>query len=168
MLSSARVTALADVSLQMGSEPQILAIVGPIRQRQEHARPHHPAPRNTYFGLCNRRRRSAVRCPARDRRVTTLRRKTQAILQNPFEAFSSHLPVEYYLQRTAINLGIAKRRDDVVEVMDRSLRQVGLDYARIAGKYLGQFSGGELQRISIARALIPSPKARSSPTNPSA
>jgi ABC-type glutathione transport system ATPase component len=39
-----------------------------------------------------------------------------------------------------------------------ALRSVGLDYAEIRGKYTGQFSGGELQRISVARALIPQPK----------
>jgi peptide/nickel transport system ATP-binding protein len=35
---------------------------------------------------------------------------------------------------------------------------VGLDYREVKGKYPNQFSGGELQRISVARALIPNPK----------
>jgi peptide/nickel transport system ATP-binding protein len=35
---------------------------------------------------------------------------------------------------------------------------VGLSRAYVRGKYARQFSGGELQRISIARALIARPK----------
>jgi peptide/nickel transport system ATP-binding protein len=35
---------------------------------------------------------------------------------------------------------------------------VGLHYNDVRGKYTTQFSGGELQRISIARALIPRPQ----------
>ncbi len=34
----------------------------------------------------------------------------------------------------------------------------GLSLERIRGKYIRQFSGGELQRISVARALIPKPR----------
>jgi peptide/nickel transport system ATP-binding protein len=33
-----------------------------------------------------------------------------------------------------------------------------MKYADVKGKYPNQFSGGELQRVSIARALIPHPK----------
>ena len=86
------------------------------------------------------------------------RRLVQPIFQNPFEAFSAYLPVEDYLRRTAINLKIARNNSEAADVCDRALRSVGLSLERIAGKYIRQFSGGELQRISVARALIPSPK----------
>ncbi|WP_127754385.1 ATP-binding cassette domain-containing protein [Devosia sp. 1566] len=86
------------------------------------------------------------------------RRLVQPIFQNPFEAFSAYLPVEDYLRRTAINLKIAGERGNASEICDRALRSVGLSLERIRGKYIRQFSGGELQRISVARALIPRPK----------
>jgi peptide/nickel transport system ATP-binding protein len=41
--------------------------------------------------------------------------------------------------------------------MTSALGAVGLKYADVRGKYPNQFSGGELQRVSVARALIPRP-----------
>jgi ABC-type oligopeptide transport system ATPase subunit len=86
------------------------------------------------------------------------RRLVQPIFQNPFEAFSAYLPIETYLKRTALNLKIARNDREAAEAADQALRSVGLGLDRIAGKYIRQFSGGELQRISVARALIPNPK----------
>jgi ABC-type oligopeptide transport system ATPase subunit len=85
------------------------------------------------------------------------RRLVQPIFQNPFEAFSAYLPIDTYLTRTALNLKIASDESGAREVADIALRSVGLDWDRIKGKYIRQFSGGELQRISIARALVPNP-----------
>ena len=42
--------------------------------------------------------------------------------------------------------------------MTEALSLVGLEYRDVRGKYSNQFSGGELQRVSVARALIPYPK----------
>ncbi len=86
------------------------------------------------------------------------RRLVQPIFQNPFEAFSAYLPVENYLRRTALNLKIARNDEEASPVIDGALRSVGLSLERIAGKFIRQFSGGELQRISVARALIPKPR----------
>jgi ABC-type oligopeptide transport system ATPase subunit len=86
------------------------------------------------------------------------RRLVQPIFQNPFEAFSAYLPLDDYLVRTAVNLKIATSKAGAREVADSALHSVGLGFERIRGKYIRQFSGGELQRISIARALIPNPR----------
>jgi peptide/nickel transport system ATP-binding protein len=87
----------------------------------------------------------------------TLRRLVQPIFQNPFEAFSLQLPLEEYLLRTAINLGEAATRGEPLLAVEQALADVGLSYPKVAGKGIRAFSGGELQRISVARALIAKP-----------
>jgi peptide/nickel transport system ATP-binding protein len=81
----------------------------------------------------------------------------QPIFQNPFEAFSAYRTVDSYLQRTAIRINRLSN-SDAVDAMETALTSVGLKYADVRGKYPNQFSGGELQRVSVARALIPHPK----------
>ncbi len=81
----------------------------------------------------------------------------QPIFQNPFEAFSAYRTVDSYLERTALRVNEADPAA-AVTLMEEALASVGLKYADVKGKYPNQFSGGELQRVSIARALIPRPK----------
>lgn len=80
----------------------------------------------------------------------------QPVFQNPFEAFSNYRTVDTYLLRTAVKVSGANgaRAENLVE---DALVAVGMHYADVKGKYPNQFSGGELQRISVARALIPKP-----------
>lgn len=81
----------------------------------------------------------------------------QPIFQNPFEAFSSYRTVDAYLETTAMLVN-GLSRIQAVGAMEEALTSVGLKYADVKGKYPNQFSGGELQRVSVARALIPHPK----------
>ncbi|MCR5320093.1 MAG: ABC transporter ATP-binding protein [Lachnospiraceae bacterium] len=82
----------------------------------------------------------------------------QPIFQNPYETFSPRKAVDTYLYNTALKLGIAKNQKEAEEKADEALKSVGLSLAVVKGKYSAQFSGGELQRVSIARALITRPK----------
>lgn len=82
----------------------------------------------------------------------------QPIFQNPYESFSARKTVDTYLFNTALRLGISKNRQEAEKLVDETLRSVGLSLAVVKGKYPTQFSGGELQRVSIARALITRPK----------
>ena len=85
-------------------------------------------------------------------------RAVQPIFQNPFETFSMRKHVDSYLYDTALNLKIARDRKEARDIIAEALSSVGLDINAVAGKYPNQFSGGELQRISVARGLIPRPK----------
>jgi peptide/nickel transport system ATP-binding protein len=91
--------------------------------------------------------------PSRHKFLSTV----QPIFQNPFEAFSSYRTVDSYLERTAMAVN-GLTQVEAVDAMQEALASVGLKYADVKGKYPNQFSGGELQRVSVARALIPHPK----------
>ena len=82
----------------------------------------------------------------------------QPIFQNPFETFSARKTVDSYLFNTALRLGICKNHAEAEKLIDETLRNVGMSLEVVKGKYPTQFSGGELQRVSIARALITKPK----------
>ena len=82
----------------------------------------------------------------------------QPIFQNPYESFSARKTVDSYLYNTALRLGIAKNRAEADQKVDEALKSVCMSLAVVKGKYPTQFSGGELQRVSIARALITQPK----------
>jgi peptide/nickel transport system ATP-binding protein len=83
-------------------------------------------------------------------------RAVQPIFQNPFDAFSRYRPVDAYLRETAKRVA-GLRDQDCEDAVAQSLSAVGLHYHDVVGKYTNQFSGGELQRVSVARALIPDP-----------
>jgi peptide/nickel transport system ATP-binding protein len=66
--------------------------------------------------------------------------------------------VDTYLFNTALRLKIAKNYKEAEKLVDDTLKSVGMSLEVVKGKYPTQFSGGELQRVSIARALITRPK----------
>jgi peptide/nickel transport system ATP-binding protein len=86
------------------------------------------------------------------------RRKVQPIFQNPFESFSSRKTVDTYLFETARNILGTRGKADTHRAVEEALASVGLAADRVIGRYPNQFSGGELQRVSVARAMIPRPE----------
>ncbi len=82
----------------------------------------------------------------------------QAIFQDPFGTFNPLRTVDRYFFDTIKNYRLGKTKQEAIERIDAKLRLVGLTYEDMAGKYPSEFSGGQLQRISIARALLTDPK----------
>jgi peptide/nickel transport system ATP-binding protein len=84
-------------------------------------------------------------------------REVQAVFQNPFETFNPLRKVEEYFFETVYNYRIATQRKEAEDWIDEKLQAVGLSLEEIRGKYPAEFSGGQLQRASIARALLTNP-----------
>ena len=82
----------------------------------------------------------------------------QAIFQDPFSTFNPLRTVDRYFFETVNNYRLVTNKEEAKEWIDQKLRAVGLTYNEFAGKYPNEFSGGQLQRISIARALLTNPK----------
>jgi ABC-type oligopeptide transport system ATPase subunit len=84
--------------------------------------------------------------------------KVQPVFQNPFEAFNPLTGVDAYLFATAHRFAKADSQEQKERVTDEALQRVGLSMAEIKGRFSHELSGGQLQRVAVARALIPSPK----------
>ena len=157
MLSRKKLTAIDDVSLTITNErPVILSIVG-----------ESGCGKSTLCKMILRMHRPEMGDIALNGKLYSDRRAydplqfrldVQPIFQNPYESFSARKTVDTYLFNTALRLGICKTRREAEARIDEVLKSVGLSLAVVKGKYPTQFSGGELQRVSIARALITRPK----------
>ena len=81
----------------------------------------------------------------------------QAIFQDPFGTFNPLRRVDRYFFETIQNYRLVGSKNEAVELIDQKLKAVGLSYDEFSGKYPSEFSGGQLQRVSIARALLTDP-----------
>ena len=79
----------------------------------------------------------------------------QPIFQNPFETFNPLKKVQSYFHDTERNF--SKFSPGKYPMTERALELVGLTASEIKDKYPSEMSGGQLQRASIARALITNP-----------
>jgi ABC-type microcin C transport system duplicated ATPase subunit YejF len=91
-----------------------------------------------------------------EKQVRPLRREFQAVFQDPSASLDPCLRISKIVSEPLSAHGIG-RPADRSEIVNRVLQQVGLD-ADAALRYPSEFSGGERQRIAIARALAPKPR----------
>ncbi len=84
--------------------------------------------------------------------------QVQPIFQNPFETFNPLNRVDEFLFATAKNYYPGRKEEQVKQTVEMALQAVGLSLAEVGGRYPHELSGGQLQRSSVARAIIPNPK----------
>lgn len=80
----------------------------------------------------------------------------QMIFQNPFSSFNPRMKIVDYMWEPLRNYFKLSKKDSI-PFIKKSLIDVGLDENALE-KYPHEFSGGQLQRITIARAIIIKPK----------
>jgi peptide/nickel transport system ATP-binding protein len=91
-------------------------------------------------------------------RVIEYMRKVQPIFQNPFETFNPLNRVDEFLIATAKNFYRKEDKARWKARAEKALNAVGLSLSEVGGRFSHELSGGQLQRASIARAIIPNPK----------
>ena len=80
----------------------------------------------------------------------------QMIFQNPLSSFNPRMKIVDYMWEPLRNYFKLSKKDSI-PLIKKSLIDVGLDENTLE-KYPHEFSGGQLQRITIARAIIIKPK----------
>lgn len=92
--------------------------------------------------------------------LTEFRSRAQIVFQDPYSSLDPRMPVGRSIRQPldihdwpqGASDKMARRRDRVAELMER----VGLSADQL-DRYPGEFSGGQLQRVGIARALALDP-----------
>jgi peptide/nickel transport system ATP-binding protein len=84
--------------------------------------------------------------------------KVQGAFQDSFAAFNQFYTVRRSLQKALNVLDKRPTSSECLERVEASLLEVGLDPVSILDKFPHQLSGGQLQRVMIARALVVGPE----------
>lgn len=82
------------------------------------------------------------------------RREIQAIFQDPADVFNPFYRVDHVFDMILRRFRLASSAAEGRDLVRDALRSVGLDPDRTLGRYAHQLSGGQAQRLMIARALL--------------
>ncbi len=85
-------------------------------------------------------------------------KNVHAIFQNPYASFNPFYKVDRVLNQALKLIDKEPYSEEGKRIIEESLKFVGLGPDEVLGKYPHQLSGGQLQRILIARAWIIKPK----------
>lgn len=155
-LSVTRFAAVDDASLTLhAGTPEIYAVAGESGSgKTTLARMVLGLETPTSGRLAYRGHEVAKLSPAEKRRWFF--REVQPVFQDPFATFSPLKRIDSYLFETARNYREANGAT-LDACVDESLGVVGLSLAEVRGRYPNELSGGQAQRISMARALVTQP-----------
>lgn len=81
-------------------------------------------------------------------------RRVQAIFQDPYSAFNPFYKVDRVLDKAFGLLTDRYSSDARKRITESTLKSIGLNPNEVLGRHPHQLSGGQMQRILIARALV--------------
>lgn len=85
-------------------------------------------------------------------------RSVQAVFQDPFSAFNQFFTIRSQLESCFKLFEQKPSRQEVQERVNGALRAVNIEPEEIAGKYPFELSGGQMQRMLLARIFILRPE----------
>ena len=88
--------------------------------------------------------------------LLSFRKSMQMIFQDPFASLNPRIPIKKILGDAIRLHGMAKTEAEVTELIFKLMDTVGINRSYV-NRYPGEFSGGQCQRIGIARALCVQP-----------
>lgn len=149
-----RVNAVNDVNLNV-AQGEVLALVGESGSGKSTlgrlvARLDKPTSGDIVYDGENVARMSS-------RQLLHFRRRVQMIFQDPFSSLNPHMRVRSMLAEPLSIHGLARGRQQVTDRVEQLMLAVGLSPA-LANRFPHEFSGGQRQRLSIARALAVEPE----------
>lgn len=148
--------AVHNVSFQINSDqPSILAIAGESGSGKSTVAKLILGLEKISSGSIHFKGRDINQIPKKEKRNLLLR-EIQPVFQDPFASFSPLKKIESYLLETYRNFNIGDADFYDIYIND-VLSKVGLTINEVKSRYPNELSGGQAQRIAVARALISKP-----------
>ncbi len=89
--------------------------------------------------------------------MLTYRREVQAVFQDPYSVYNPYYCVEHIFDIAMRNFNLTDDKQEKRDLIEDALNLVGLKGEDVLRNYPHQLSGGQLQRIMIARAYMLKP-----------
>ena len=148
--------AVHNVSFQINNDqPSILAIAGESGSGKSTVAKLILGLEKISSGSIHFKGRDISQIPKKQKKNWLLR-EIQPVFQDPFSSFSPLKKIESYLLETYRNFNIGDADSYDIYIND-VLSKVGLTFNEVKSRYPNELSGGQAQRIAVARALISKP-----------
>jgi peptide/nickel transport system ATP-binding protein len=139
----------------VGGKPEILTIAGESGSGKTTLARMILGMEQPTGGIMRYKNRDVAALTGREKRSWFFR-EVQPVFQDPFATFSPLKRIDHYLYETVYNYKITNKAG-ADNYINEVLNLVGLSLKEVKGRYPNELSGGQAQRVSIARALITRP-----------